>query len=613
MNNSQKVININSCHSRVNGVMRFFDRHPAPPERPAFSEASPPRLRQMLRRGEKASYAQAGRLFIMLIGLLWFGVIVIRADTHYVSLVGTNDSVNGYITWSGAATNIQWAVNAASAATFDTVLVSNGTYNLTNQISIPAKITVRSLNGTNLTFVNGDNYVGKQVTNRCFYISNGILNGFTVSNGFVRDDSGGGIYVRDTGLVYNCFIYGNTASNISKGWDAGGGGVFISSGSIVSNCYIVNNTFWDSILRTRDVGGGGAFLYLDGILMDSYITENVSYWFDGGIHIDRNGTPAGECIVTNCVVANNFARSEVGGVSLNYGGVVANCVISNNTASTNIGGVRISAGMGIVKNSIIIGNTASNLTGGAEMSYSGILSNCQVIANRSVNSSRGGVYMSGSYGTPQVVNCTIACNRSMGTGGGIALDGGRGLIKNCLIYCNTNGQSLNGGGVSLGSQTREQYPNGLINCTIVSNRTNGRGGGVYAEGTNYIANCIIRDNWAGGTDGWGKDGGLDIYNDTAGNTNNYWNTCIRPNLCIGSGITNLPSAQGNITNNPLFIDQGNRNYRLRNGSPCINTGKNLLPWMAGDYDLDGLTRIRYGNVDMGAYEAIYGGTIYRFR
>jgi len=64
--------------------------------------------------------------------LFWVGALVSRADMHYVSLNGTNDSVNGYITWGGAATNIQWAVNAASGATADTVLVSNGTYNLTN-------------------------------------------------------------------------------------------------------------------------------------------------------------------------------------------------------------------------------------------------------------------------------------------------------------------------------------------------------------------------------------------------------------------------------------------------------------------------------------------------
>lgn len=86
------------------------------------------------------------RLFATLIGLLWFGVLMIHADTHYVSLDGANESpyTNG---WASAAHEIQSAVN--NAITNDTVLVSNGTYNLTNQINILTNITVRSLYGTN--------------------------------------------------------------------------------------------------------------------------------------------------------------------------------------------------------------------------------------------------------------------------------------------------------------------------------------------------------------------------------------------------------------------------------------------------------------------------------
>jgi len=52
-------------------------------------------------------------------------------------------------------------------------------------------------------------------------------------------------------------------------------------------------------------------------------------------------------------------------------------------------------------------------------------------------------------------------------------------------------------------------------------------------------------------------------------------------------------------------------YRLRANSPCVNTGTNQ-GWMTNSYDLDGRMRIRYGTVDMGAYEAIYNGTIYKF-
>gem|GEM_PF-3529654 len=62
---------------------------------------------------------------------------------------------------------------------------------------------------------------------------------------------------------------------------------------------------------------------------------------------------------------------------------------------------------------------------------------------------------------------------------------------------------------------------------------------------------------------------------------------------------------------PLLVDLSVGNCRLSSCSPCINAGYNEN-WMTNSIDLDGRARIRYGRVDMGAYETIYEGTIYRF-
>ena len=66
----------------------------------------------------------------------------------------------------------------------------------------------------------------------------------------------------------------------------------------------------------------------------------------------------------------------------------------------------------------------------------------------------------------------------------------------------------------------------------------------------------------------------------------------------------------------MFVDTNSGNYRLAARSPCINAGTNLS-WMANSSvtsrDLDGRQRIRYGTVDMGAYEHIRAGTIYGVR
>ena len=168
-------------------------------------------------------------------------------------------------------------------------------------------------------------------------------------------------------------------------------------------------------------------------------------------------------------------------------------------------------------------------------------------------------------------------------------------MKNCLIYGNTN-SGANGGGVYL-SRTGLS-PNGLINCTIANNEAGTKGGGLYANGTaNYIANCIIYGNVTT------NDNCDEVYVNTAAGTNNFWYNCAPTNLVLG---------QGNTTNNPLFLNAGNRNYRIGSVSPCFNTGTNMS-WMTNSIDLDRRIRVRYGTVDMGAYEAIYNGTMYGVR
>ncbi|MGI6088290.1 MAG: choice-of-anchor Q domain-containing protein, partial [Kiritimatiellia bacterium] len=77
-----------------------------------------------------------------------------------------------------------------------------------------------------------------------------------------------------------------------------------------------------------------------------------------------------------------------------------------------------------------------------------------------------------------------------------------------------------------------------------------------------------------------------------------------------------------ITMAPQLVDYGSGygtnhvagDYRLAQGSPCINTGTNL-PWMAEAVDLDGRPRIdRFSGLpDMGCYEHVPQGIIFNLR
>ena len=52
------------------------------------------------------------------------------------------------------------------------------------------------------------------------------------------------------------------------------------------------------------------------------------------------------------------------------------------------------------------------------------------------------------------------------------------------------------------------------------------------------------------------------------------------------------------------------NYHLDPNSPCNNAGTNQA-WMTNSVDLNSHIRIRYGTVDIGAYETIYDAALYR--
>lgn len=79
--------------------------------------------------------------------------------------------------------------------------------------------------------------------------------------------------------------------------------------------------------------------------------------------------------------------------------------------------------------------------------------------------------------------------------------------------------------------------------------------------------------------------------------------CIIQDAIPDGMINAIPNATfiaGNDDAYPMFADSMNRDFRLINGSPAINTGSNLLA--VNVLDLDDKARIIGENIDMGAYE-----------
>jgi len=108
------------------------------------------------------------------------------ATTYYV-VTNNPDSHDPYTNWGIAGTNIIDVVNAAlTNGSGNTVLVSNGTYVLTNEITITNTMTLQGVHGREYTFLNG-NY--PNTTNRCIsaIINNPIIDGFTISNAWATN------------------------------------------------------------------------------------------------------------------------------------------------------------------------------------------------------------------------------------------------------------------------------------------------------------------------------------------------------------------------------------------------------------------------------------------
>jgi len=162
--------------------------------------------------------------------------------------------------------------------------------------------------------------------------------------------------------------------------------------------------------------------------------------------------------------------------------------------------------------------------------------------------------------------------------GGVACGGGSPVLVNCVIAENDAEEA--GGGVSSTHSTPI-----FTGCTISKN-TARRGGGVFNEfGILKMSNCILWDDKDEEVS-FGRGGEIEI---SYSNVQEGW------------------QGSGNIDVDPKFVDLEVDDFRLRAGSPCIDSASIDGPEtdLLGHHrpiDIPGVGRDGPGAFDMGAYE-----------
>lgn len=302
------------------------------------------------------------------------------------------------------------------------------------------------------------------------------------------------------------------------------------------------------------------------VALDTIIVNPGTYYEHldmGGKAVTLTGTdPNDPAVVAQTIIDG----SSTGRVITCDSGETSETVISGfwiqngEAGSANAGGIYCYSSYPVIRHCVFSGN-AANAYGGAIFCY---------------------------LGGPTITNCTFIGNEASNYGGGVACYQSTTAVSNCVFSGN---DGYRGGGIA-------SYDDDAIitNCTFSGNTSN-FGGAVYCSiGSPIVLSSIL----------WGNTAvhGQEIRVESLSNPAVSYSV-------IEGGWAGL----NNSAADPLFIDAdglddipgtADDDLHLDPFSGCINAGDPI-----GDYtaqvDMDFVSRVRYGRVDIGADEAYHMG------
>jgi hypothetical protein len=533
---------------------------------------------------------------------------------------------------------IQDAINAASNN--DVILVADGIY-LENISFMGKAITLAShflidgdTNHINNTIIDGsqpsnpdDASVVKFITGED---TTSVLCGFTITGGTGMVEPsygariGGGIVgYYATGKIIHNKIIGNSVTSTSDAW---GGGISIYLSSGLGWVVIENNTISgnQSTAGTGTSTGGGVDLFsCNGRFYNNIITDNQctcsSNDSEGGGIYQLSFNTGDTLILGNNYIANNV----VDAADLARGGGVASlstyCLARTNTFHNNSleGYTTVGGGMFIrdgvfteITGNVFMQNTHNNdyrsLGAGCACIYpagSVHVENNQFFENTgsfiAPHGSGGGLQVRDGFTHEVIVTRNVFGNNAARFGGGFYSRNNYNLVVSNNLFSENLANDGGGVGMYIPASGEEMRPV-FINNTFTNDTANYRGGAAHfncESNLPILFNCIFYDNSAP----TGSD--LSFVGSTDSLLIAYSN--IDP-----VNISGPWTGEGNIRENPLFVDPENGNYCIDScGSPCAAAGTDSIyfsnSWYyAPEHDINSSPRpLPDGSQpDMGAYE-----------
>ena len=187
------------------------------------------------------------------------------------------------------------------------------------------------------------------------------------------------------------------------------------------------------------------------------------------------------------------------------------------------------------------------------------LSETTVIDGFTITNGDGGVSI--ALSSVAIQNCRIVHNHATANlaGGGIDIDHAFVTITNTLIADNTT--VLWDGAIRITSATHITAPNSVViitNSTIANNRADEERNGIFCS----LSGCAVINSivWGHEDEDFSGHGYQAIYSDIE--------------MCCLPDADNVCEGEGNICEDPRFVDPADGDYHLRLDSPCIDVGTN---------------------------------------